>query len=291
MPADLSTLEGPIAREPAASAMPPVPWLVKATRAETRDTFTFELEPADGAVRYSFRPGQFNMLWAFGAGEVPISMSGPPGETRTLIHTIRAVGNVTQVLRQLRKGATLGVRGPFGEPWPVDLAEGHDIVLMAGGIGLAPLRPVLYHLLAHRSRYGRVALLVGARTPDDLLFQRELESWRGRFDVEVAVTVDRTGPGWFGNVGVVTRLLDRIHFDPADTTAFLCGPEVMMRFGGADLIRAGVPEARIWMSLERNMKCGIGLCGHCQLGPVLVCRDGPVFRWDRAAALLAVREL
>jgi NAD(P)H-flavin reductase len=173
----------------------------------------------------------------------------------------------------------------------MDRARGHDVLIVAGGIGLAPLRPALEHVLAHRAQYDRVVLVYGARTPDDLLYRRQLETWRGRFDVEVLVTVDRGVGEWHGHVGVVTGLLSRAPFDPEDTLALLCGPEIMITFAARELERRGVPRSGIWVSLERNMKCGVGLCGHCQLGPTFVCKDGPVFPLDRAAPLLAVREL
>jgi NAD(P)H-flavin reductase len=271
--------------------MKTAPWRIVRTVRETRDTFTLRLEPVLDAPPFDAAPGQFNMLYAFGVGEVPISISGPPGPTRQLLHTLRAVGPVTQALQRLTRGDVLGLRGPYGTPWPVTLAEGQDVVMVAGGIGLAPLRPVLYHVLAHRERYGRLVVLFGARTPDDILFAKELEDWRGRFDVEVAVTVDRAYEGWRGHVGVVTSLIARAPFHPEDTTAFVCGPEVMMTFAARDLEHRGVPAARIWVSMERNMKCGVGLCGHCQLGPEFVCKDGPVFRFDHALPLIHVREL
>jgi NAD(P)H-flavin reductase len=185
----------------------------------------------------------------------------------------------------------VGVRGPFGTAWPVDLAEGRDVVIVAGGIGLAPLRPALYHVLRHRRRFGRVVVLYGARTPADLLFARELESWRGRLDVELDVTVDRASPDWLGRVGVVTTLIPRAPLDPDRAIAFVCGPELMMHFVATDLEHRGMAAERIWLSTERNMKCGMALCGHCQLGPTFVCKDGPVFRWDRVKPLLSVREL
>ena len=179
----------------------------------------------------------------------------------------------------------------MGNSWPVEQAEGGDVVIVAGGVGLAPVRPALYHVLAHRDRYRRVALLVGARTPEDLLFRAELERWRGRPDLHVEVTVDAAGVAWEGRVGLVTTLVPRAPFDPERTTAIVCGPEIMMRFSAHALIEQGLPPEAIWVSLERNMRCGIGLCGHCQLGPELICRDGPVYRWDEVERLLAVREL
>ncbi len=271
--------------------MRPVPFRIRRAEAETRDTFTLVLAPPAEAPRFSFRPGQFNMLWGFGAGEVPISLSGPPGEVREIVHTIRAVGPVTRSLGRLKKGDAVGVRGPYGTAWPVDDVAGCDVVLVAGGIGLAPLRPALHALLAERKRYGRIVLLFGARTPEDILFAKELESWRGRFDVDVEITVDRASGDWQGLVGTVTALLASAPIDPAKGAAFVCGPQIMMWFAVSGLKRRGVAPGRIWVSLERNMKCGAGLCGHCQLGPFLVCRDGPVFPWESVAPWLAIREV
>jgi NAD(P)H-flavin reductase len=271
--------------------MRPVPFRVRRVHNETHDTFTLTLTPAGAARTFSFQPGQFNMLYALGTGEVPISMSGPPGEVTEVVHTIRAVGPVTQQLHRLVAGDHVGLRGPFGTPWPVGAAVGHDVVMVAGGIGLAPLRPALYHLLAHRERYGRVTLLFGARTPHDILFTREIELWRGRFDVTVEVVVDRAAPAWHGFVGVVTSLISRAPFDPHHATAFVCGPEIMMRFAVQELGARGVGPSRVFVSLERNMKCAVGLCGHCQLGPTFICKEGPVYRYDTMATLLGIREV
>ncbi len=207
------------------------------------------------------------------------------------MHTIRAVGCVTRALQRLGPGASVGLRGPYGTAWPVERALGHDLVIVAGGIGLAPLRPAVYHALAHRAQYGRVVVLYGARSPKDILYTRELREWRGRFDVEVEVTVDRASTEWQGAVGVVTRLVDRSPFDPGSAVAFLCGPEVMIRFGVMALSARGVPDANLFVSLERNMKCAVGLCGHCQMGPFFVCRDGPVFAYDRVRDLLRLAEV
>jgi NAD(P)H-flavin reductase len=271
--------------------MIPVPFRVERTRRETYDTFTLELVSVEGKDGFPFLPGQFNMLYPFGMGEVPISISGNPGDPRRLVHTIREVGAVTNALRKLRQGDVLGVRGPFGGSWPVQEAEGNDLVVVAGGIGLAPLRPVLYQVLSRREKFGRVYLLYGARTPRDLLFKRELETWRARFDFEVQVTVDHAAGGWRGNVGVVTTLLSKAHFDPINTVAMVCGPEIMMRFTVLELRSRGLDLAGIYISMERNMKCGIGLCGHCQFGPHFICKDGPVFRFDRIRDLFAKREI
>jgi NAD(P)H-flavin reductase len=270
----------------AAGAMVPVPYRVARRRRETHDSWTLELEPHGEAAVAPLAPGQFAMLYAFGKGEVPISVSALP-----LVHTIRAVGVVSAALCEARRGDVLGVRGPFGTAWPVGAAEGADVVVLCGGIGLAPLRPVVHHLLAHRERYGNVAVLYGGRSPEELLYTAEIERWRGRFDVQVEVAVDQADAGWRGRVGVVTTLVPKVDFDPSHTVAMICGPEVMMRFAVVALQDRGVPAEAIHVSLERSMKCAIGLCGHCQLGPAFVCKDGPVFRWDAVEALLRVREL
>jgi NAD(P)H-flavin reductase len=262
---------------------------VERVRAETRDTVTLELAPEDGPP-VVFAPGQFNMLYLFGVGEVAISISGDPGRPSPLTHTLRAVGAVTRGLCSLKPGDAVGVRGPFGAAWPLPEAEGSDVVIVAGGIGLAPLRPAVYHLLAHRERYGRVVVLSGARSPRELLFRRELERWRGRFDLEVAATVDYAAGEWNGQVGVVTTLIPRAGFDPSQTVAMTCGPEVMMRFTVRELEKRGVAPERIFVSMERNMKCAVGFCGHCQYGPHFVCKDGPVFRFPDVARLFEVRE-
>jgi NAD(P)H-flavin reductase len=191
----------------------------------------------------------------------------------------------------LREDDVVGVRGPFGTEWPLAEAVGGDLVVVAGGIGLAPLRPAIRHALARRGDYGAVSVLVGARTPQDLLFLHELEEWRGRLDVEVDVTVDAAQAGWHGRVGLVTTLVPGAVFDPASAVALVCGPEVMMTFVVRSLVDRGLPLERIWISMERNMRCGVGHCGHCQLGPVLICRDGPVFRADEMTRLMEVREL
>jgi len=258
------------------------------TRRETYDTVTLEI---DAHGEPGFLPGQFNMLSLPGVGEVAISISGDGESPGPLVHTIRAVAAATTAITASKRGSLIGVRGPFGSAWPVDAARGKDVVVVAGGIGLAPLRPAVLHLLRHREDYGRVAVLYGARTPADLLYVHQIETWRRRLDVDVAVSVDAAPATWRGNVGVVTTLLPRVAFDPSDTVAMVCGPEVMMRFAAAALAERGVASGSIWLSLERNMKCGVGLCGHCQLGPILVCRDGPVMRHDQVAALMAVREL
>jgi len=274
----------------ARSAMTPLPYRVVRNRRENHDNRTLELAPVADAID-TIGPGQFDMLYAFGVGEVPISTSALTGDDGHLVHTIRAVGAVTRALCAARPDDVVGVRGPFGNCWPFEQALGRDLVLVGGGVGLPPLRPALYHALAHRADFDRVVLLYGGRTPRDLLFTRELERWRARLDVAVEVTVDAATPDWRGRVGVVTTLVPSAQFDPTRAVAFVVGPEIMMRFAARALLDRGLPAERIWISMERTMRCGVGLCGHCQLGPTLICRDGPVYRWDEIAPLLEVHEL
>jgi NAD(P)H-flavin reductase len=272
-------------------AMLPRPYRVRQTIRETRDTFTLKLEPCEGSPDLCFDAGQFNMLYAFGVGEVPISISGDPSRPSEIVHTTRAVGAVTKAMQKLRRGDVIGVRGPFGTPWPVEESKGSDVVIVAGGIGLAPLRPALYQLLAAREKYGKVVLLYGTRSPADILFRKEVEQWRARFDLDVFVTVDRGLDQWRGSVGVVTTLIPRVHFDPQNSVAFVCGPELMMRFTLIELERRGITDDRIFVSMERNMKCAVGFCGHCQFGPTFICKDGPVFRYNSIKGLFGKREI
>lgn len=271
--------------------MTPLPYRIEKVIRETHDTFSLDVRPEDDAGAMTFQPGQFNMLYAFGVGEVPISISGPKPGSKGMIHTIRDVGAVTHALHGLKKDQTIGLRGPFGSVWPIEEAKGYDVVIMAGGIGLAPLRPAVYALLEQRARYGEIALLYGVRRPEDLLFTKEFETWRGKYGVQVKLTVDTADREWRGNVGVVNTLIQRVNFDPANTVAMICGPEVMMRFAVSELKQRGVPEEQIFMTMERNMKCAVGFCGHCQFGPAFICKDGPVFRYDQVKQFFGVREI
>lgn len=268
----------------------PARYRVRRSTREIPDVSTLELDPLDG-LPLVFRAGQFNMLYAFGLGEAAISISGSPLEPGPLVHTIRAAGALTRALCALPRGRTIGVRGPFGVGWPMDEAVGHDVVIIGGGIGLAPLRPAIYQILANRERYGRVNILVGARTPADLLYADEIAEWRAHFDLDVHVTVDSAKDGWRGEIGVVTRLIPRAVFEAPESIAMVCGPEVMMRYCAAGLRDRGMPPERIYLSLERNMKCAVGVCGHCQFGPTFVCKDGPVYPLSRIEHLLRIREV
>lgn len=264
----------------------PDPWLptilpIASIRDEAPRVRTFEFErPGD----FDFHPGQFNMLYLPGYGEAAISISSAPGGER-LCHTVRQAGNVTNRLFQLPIGARVGLRGPFGTAWPLARYRGWDVVLAAGGIGLAPLRPAVYAILQDRDAFGRVCLIYGTRTPRDLLFADEFDQWRAG-GVDVEVTVDFGDPSWHGPVGVVTMLLDQIPWLSSRTTVWTCGPEIMMRFVARQAHSAGVRRSHTYLSMERNMNCAMGFCGHCQFGPAFVCKDGPVFAYPQIAPYL-----
>ncbi len=284
--------------KPAMTAHPHNPWLaheVRILRAApaTPGVFTCDLVFEDPltAAEYAFRPGQFNMLYLPGLGEIAISISGDPGLCNSICHTIREAGNVTRALADLPVGASIGLRGPFGSSWPIEDCVGRDVVLVAGGIGLAPLRPVICQLLANRERYGGLHLIVGAREPAGLLYSSEYDVWRAQ-GLNVHVTVDRADSHWRGAIGMVTNVLDRLWLRrPENTLMMTCGPEVMMWYSVQMAIRRGLSRESLYVSLERNMNCAIGLCGHCQLGPQFICKDGPVFRYDRVASILKVDDL
>ena len=273
------------------SAMHPVPYRVTHRVVENRDSATLVLSPVGDALPPP-RPGEFMMMYAFGVGEVAISVSGvPTPEDNSVTHTVRAVGAVSRALHDAQPGTEIGLRGPFGTHWGVDTAVDRDLVIVAGGVGLAPLRPVVLAALNDRERFGRVTLIAGARGRDDFLFRGELEEWARREDIQLHMTVDVPVQGWPGEVGFVTEPLRRLAVRPANTVGFLCGPEVMMRNAARELVRKKVALNDVQVSLERNMQCGVGWCGHCQLGPLLLCRDGPVVGYDVAEPLLRVKEL
>ncbi len=284
---------GPNMIDATGSPMTPAPYRIRAKVAENAESVTLTLEPLAGRLDTP-APGQFVMLYAFGVGEIPMSYSGDPAgdaAAGTLTHTIRCVGAVSAALHDADIGAVVGVRGPFGTSWELPAAAGRDLVVVAGGCGLAPLRPLVLAALAERDRYGSIVLVVGERTPQHFLFGPELEAWAAGPALRVVRTVDRPAPGWPGDVGVVTEPLRHLSLHPERTTAYLCGPEPMIRFGAAALIDKGVAVRDIQVSLERNMQCGIGLCGHCQLGPLLLCLDGPVVGYEVACELLRIGEL
>ncbi len=264
-----------------------VPMRVTKVEKEIRGTFTLELDPGESG--FAFLPGQFNMLYVFGNGEIPISVSGDPERTDILVHTIRAVGKVSKALCRLRPGEFIGVRGPYGSSWPLQACRGKDILFVTGGLGLAPLRPVVQQVFKHHQEYGKIILLYGARTPERLLYKQELETWSRTMQVELAV--GSAGPDWKGHVGIITNFIAGLDCDPARTQAMICSSESMMRSMVSELNMLGIPDREILLTLERSMKCGVGLCGHCQLGPTFVCKNGPVYAYDQVTALLTKREL
>ncbi len=267
------------------------PVTVRKTIWENDDTFTLTLDTSKWPGGFSFLPGQFNMLYVFGMGEAAISISSDPGKTSTIDHTIHRVGSLTTALSQVKRGDVVGIRGPFGSGWPLDVAKGKDICIITGGIGLAPLRPVIYSLLKSRDEYGRIVILYGGRSPLDLLYRVELERWEDELGVEVLVTVDRGDSSWKGHIGVVTSLLNYIKLETQETLAYVCGPEIMMKYTVDELERRGLPNEHVYLSMERNMKCAIGFCGHCQYGPTFICKDGPVYPLPRIRPLLDKKEL
>jgi NAD(P)H-flavin reductase len=274
--------------------MPRSPWTshavrIESVRDEAPDVRTYVLAFRDGPRRFEFAPGQFNMLHLPGIGAAAISIASLPG--RPLIeHTVRAVGNVTQALARLGPGDELFLRGPFGRPWPFDALCGRDLLLVGGGVGLASLRSAIFHAAARRGDYGRVAVLHGARSPAQLLYESDYAAWRAA-GVDVHPVVGEASASWAGSVGLVTDLLTAVDIVPGETSVLACGPEPMLRAVADRVRRIGVADTDVLVSLERNMACAAGFCGLCQLGPAFVCKDGPVFSWERIGPLLAVANL
>lgn len=273
------------------------PWYAQLVRIqdivqEAPGIATYELAFEDEAVArsYRFAPGQFNMLYLPGFGESAISISSDPAQHDSLLHTVRIAGNVTQALSRMDVGDQLAARGPFGTGWPLQACRGSDVVIACGGVGLAPLRPAIYEIINHREDYGRVFLLYGARTPNDLLFTNEFEAWR-EAEIQVEVTVDLGDPDWTGHIGVVPILFYRLRLNASRTKILTCGPEIMMRFVIFEALARKVKHEHIHLSMERNMNCALGFCGHCQLGPAFVCKDGPVFTYQQMEPYLHLEEL
>ncbi len=275
------------------SPMEPAWARIVAFHQESSNTASYSLQFVDPEKRkqYQFLPGQFNMVYLFGVGEAAISISSDPTCCDTLVHTIRHVGSVTFAMNKLKEGQCVGLRGPFGSHWPLESCRGRDILLVAGGIGIAPLRPAIYQLLKNRDQYGRVILLYGVRSPQDMIFKEEVEEWQERRDFQVLITVDYPSEEWTGPVGVVTKLLRRVRLDSQRTSVFVCGPRVMNRAAAHSFLSHYVPEDQIYVSLERNMRCGIGQCGHCQYGPKFVCKDGPIFSYASVRNLFGKDEV
>lgn len=261
------------------------------TRTEIPGVVTLRVAPLDEPPR-PFLPAQIGMVGAFGVGEAAISISSAITDRDAHEYTIRRAGAITTALTRLQPGDQLWVRGPFGVPWDLEL-DGRDVIVAAGGLGVAPLRSAIYELLRHRERFGQVVAVIGARSPELLLYADEYASWRNR-GIRIVPTIDRAADGWGGRVGFVHDVVDRVrselHLDPARTSALVCGPDVMMSCVAGALLRRGVPGEQIQLTLERNMQCGNGLCGHCQLGSLIVCRDGPVVRYPMVADALTAPE-
>lgn len=290
MDASVLTRPHPASGAPAPDPMVPRPFRILRRVREVDGCFTLHLASLDGRP-YAFQPGQFNMLYVFGVGEVAISVSGDCRDLNTLVHTVREVGTVTRAMAKLEVGDTIGVRGPFGNPWPVEVAYGHDVLFVTGTIGLAPLRPLIYEVLNRREHFGKVVLCYGSRGTDDILYEKLLHQWRGRFDMQVHVTVHSAPAGHRGRVGSVANLVKIARFDAEQTVAYVCRSETMTRPAVQALYARGVTADRIYVTLERNMKCGVGFCGHCQIGGSFMCKDGPVYRYDTIEPIFSLREL
>lgn len=260
---------------------------------ESLDVFTLRLQfvDADSDGGFVFQPGQFNMLYCPALGEVPISIISDPKEQGLIAHTIRDVGRVTHGLALVKTGDLLGVRGPFGRGWPMAQAEGKDVIIMTGGLGCAPALSAITHILRQRDRFGRLYILQGVRHRDDLIWHRRYREWREVPNTLVLLAADITRDGDTLFKGNVVELFERIDINAQESLALLCGPEVMMLAAVDELRARGVADETIWLSLERNMQCGVGHCGHCQLGPYFVCRDGPVFNYQEIAKLFGIRGL
>ncbi len=259
-------------------------------REETPDVWTFRLrfEAQNIADRFAFKGGQFNMVYLFGVGEVPISIMSDPDDKEGLDHTIRIVGRVTRGIEKLNVGETLGIRGPFGKGWPLEEAKGKDIVVITGGLGCAPVVGAIEYIFRRREDYGQIKILHGVKTPRDMLYKARFETWARYPDTQVLLASDQPAKAWHYHVGVVTELFDMVDITPEKTIVMMCGPEIMMQAGAKHLAARGVPPQQMYLSMERNMQCGIGLCGHCQVGPYFACKDGPVMTYDQVAPYLGI---
>lgn len=272
---------------------PYLPWEVEVVERleETPDIFTLRLRFTDPAVHanYRFEPGQFNMLYMHGVGEVPISIVSDPEDEHLLDHTIRAVGRVTRGLEKLQAGNRLGLRGPFGRGWPLVEAEGGDVLLVTGGLGCAPVVSVINYIMRRRTRYGHLTIIQGVKHAADLIWREQYQRWASQPDTQVLLAADVGAAVWPWHVGPVTTLFDEAHIRAESCTVLMCGPEGMMKAVVKILLERGLPEQALWLSMERNMQCGVGHCGHCQIGGKFACKDGPVFNYPEIKALLAVK--
>ena len=252
-------------------------------------TLQVRLENEVSQAAFNFSPGQFNMLYLPGAGEVPISIMSDPEDSQYIGHTIRALGRVTQGLASRHIGDRIGLRGPFGKGWPLQSLEGKDIVVITGGLGCAPVVAVIHYILRRRSNYGHLTIVQGVKKAEDMIWREQYAQWNTLPDTRVLVAADQGAALWPWHVGRVTELFDQIPVRPHQTVAVMCGPEGMMRVSAQMLVERGLPEGSIFLSMERNMQCAVGQCGHCQFGGAFVCKDGPVFNWPRVRSLLQHR--
>ncbi len=252
-------------------------------------TLRLAFDEAASGEAFVFVPGQFNMVYLDRVGEVAMSIVSDPLDAHGFDHIVRRVGRVTEGLGRLRAGDRVGVRGPFGRGWPLAAVQGRDLILLTGGLGCAPVISVIRYVLRRRAQYGHLAILQGVRHADDLVWRAQYEAWADAPDTQVLLAADVASRDWPWTEGPVVDLLDRVAVDPRRTTALLCGPELMMVAAIAVLRGRGLPDDQIWISLERNMHCGTGRCGHCQIGPKHVCTDGPVFSYAEIADFLGVR--
>jgi len=266
--------------------------VIRKIKKETRDVFTLTLWIKDRVVRknYKFTPGQFNMLSVPGIGECAISISSASWREH-IKHTIRVAGDVTTALSSLKVGQTIGLRGPFGRGWPMERLKGKDIIIIAGGIGIAPFRSLIRQIISEKDAEAGCFVLYGAKSPKDIVYRNELPLWSEI--INLSVTVDKADPEehWAGDIGLVTNLLKKIEITPERTLALICGPEIMMKASLGELISKGIPEGSIYLSLERHMNCAMGICGHCMLGPKYVCRDGPVFPYPEIQRFFSTPEV
>jgi NAD(P)H-flavin reductase len=271
----------------------PQPAEIVEKRPEAKGIFTFRLRFSSEDMRrsYRFQPGQFNMLYAFGAGDVAITIVSDPADPEILDHTIRVVGNVTQVLGRLKKGDVVGLRGPFGSAWPLEEVRGKDIIIVTGGLGCAPTLGALHYIVRRRKYYGAIKIIHGIKAPRDLIYQKKFREWERSPNTEVHLTVDKADRGWKHKIGLVTHLLADVTFEPARSVVMMCGPEIMMRFTVKEFLNRGLTTDRIYLAMERNMKCALGFCGHCQFGPHFICKEGPILRYDRVQGIFNLKEV
>lgn len=266
----------------------PSPFQIKSIVHESSDVYSLALTPVKGEIP-AFIPGQFNMLYLYGFGEIALSDSSHPFEKQQTYHTIHAVGSITKAMQHLKEGDQIGMRGPFGSHWPVEKKD-CNVLVVAGGIGLTAMRSVLFYLGANREQYKKITVLYGTRTPDSIIYRNEMKQWQEQ-DIEMQVSVDEPDANWNGHVGVVTSLIPKHLPSPKNTLVLVCGPEIMIKASLSELKNMGIDPKDVYVSMERNMQCAVGFCGHCQYGPYFLCKDGPIFSYEQVQNFLDIEEL